>query len=79
MGSQLVLRGCTFANCTTGLDLSESCSVSLENVTFEDGEEEKKEKRSDCVFGIILETNKVPEGKSKEVYRSFEELPRYVW
>lgn len=67
MGSEVVLKECTFANCSTGVDVSDSCQVTLENVTFEN--EEGK-------FGMILETEKVPEGKAKQVYKTFKELPR---
>lgn len=67
MGSEVFLKECTFVNCSTGVDVSDSCQVTLENVTFEN--EEGK-------FGMILETEKVPEGKTKQVYKSFKELPR---
>lgn len=67
MGSEVFLKNCSFANCTTGLDLSDSCEVSLDGVIFDEQEGR---------FGVIMETDKVPEGKVKETYKDFQELPR---
>lgn len=66
-GGEVCLKGCSFANCTVGVDVTENCELTIENVTFnhEDGK-----------YGVYLETERVPEGKNKEVYKSFDEAPR---
>lgn len=67
MGSDVCLKGCSFSNCSTGIDVSDSCTIVLENVCFE--HEEGK-------FGLLMETDKVPEGKKKQIYMEFKDLPR---
>lgn len=67
MGSEVFMRDCTFANCSVGLDVSDSCQVTLEGVSM-DHQEGK--------YGMILETDKVAEDKPKEIYSNFSELPR---
>lgn len=68
LGSELTLTGCSFANCTVGLDLSDNCAVTLENVTFDEGEDKK--------LGVRMEVAELQEeGKMRLVYKSFSELP----
>lgn len=69
MGSEVYLKGCSFAQCTVGLDVSDSCVVTLEDVRFEHAE---------GAFGVTLETDKVPEGATKQAYKDFSDLPRYL-
>lgn len=67
MGSEVFLKGCSFVQCSVGVDVSDSCEVTLQDVTFEHEEGH---------FGMILETEKVPEGETKKAYKGFNDLPR---
>lgn len=66
-GSEVFLKACRFNSCTTGLDVSEHCQVTLEDVTFD---------RVEGKFGMVLESAKLPENKIRQVFEDFGSLPR---
>lgn len=67
-GSEVYLKDCRFKNCSTGMDISENCKITLENVSFDQKNGDK--------FAIVLETDTLPENKNKQVFQDFESLPR---